>query len=195
MSTHMHSYTYTAEQWGFHKRQAGKQPDTHSHVYNVPYKRDFFFSSFLSRLNKQTWLSHSLYSCADFCVSVCFNLNGFQVPSLPKSASSFSPLIQQLTLKLSSFSLSLSPFSHFLSTLKRHHSVPSITLNSSLLFLPLLSVFSPLSVKKQISRFPSLEANTLPALTSRVQEVVVAASLCSLVGSDLPRFTASVGEV
>lgn len=107
MSTHMHSYTYTAEQWGFHKRQAGKQPDTHSHVYNVPYKRDFFFSSFLSRLNKQTWLSHSLYSCADFCVSVCFNLNGFQVPSLPKSASSFSPLIQQLTLKLSSFSLFL----------------------------------------------------------------------------------------
>lgn len=114
--------SHTAEQWDFHTgRQANSQ--TNIHMYTTcPPKR--FLSSFLSRLNKQTRLSRSFYSCVGFCVSVCFNLNGFQVPSLPESVSPFSPLIQQLTLKLSSsppalslplfFSLSLSPH-HFLS--------------------------------------------------------------------------------
>lgn len=106
-------------------------------------QRDFFSpSSFLFRLNEQARLSRSLYSWADSCVSVCFNLNGFQVPSLSKSASSFSPLIQQLTLKLPSSPplCSLPLFLTFPSTLRRHLSVPSITLSSSLLPLPFLSL-------------------------------------------------------
>lgn len=186
--------------------QAGKQPDKHSHVYNVLHKRDlffcFFFSSFLCKLNKQTRLSRSLYSCDDFCVSVCFNLNRFQVPSLPKSASSFSPLIQLLTLKLSLSPPSLSPplFLTFPSTLKRRHSVPSFTLYSSLLLLPLLSPFffpflSPPLMRKRRSEFYKFvwRANMQPALTSRVQKVTVTVSPYSLMGADPPRSTASWG--
>ena len=61
---------------------------------------------------QQTWLSHSLYSFASFCVSLCFNLNGFQVPSLPKSACPLLASMLLLTIKQSPISsLSLSSFS------------------------------------------------------------------------------------
>lgn len=167
-------------------------------VTTCPIKRVFSSSSFLFRLNKQAQLSRSLYSWADFCVSVCFNLNGFQVPSLPKSASLFSLFDPAADIEapfLSSFVLTPS-FSHFLSTLRRHHSVPSITLSSLLLFLPFLShiFFLSLSPPLQKTQEPeslwisqcSPEANTPSALTARVQEVTMAASLCGLMGSDLP---------
>lgn len=114
MSTHVLSHTYTVERWDFHTgRQANSQ--TNTHMYTTRPKKGIFFSFSLSRLNKQTQLRRSLYSCNDFCVSVCFNLNGFQVLSLPKSASPFSPLIL-LTLKHSSspaLTLSLSLFLTF----------------------------------------------------------------------------------
>lgn len=93
ISTHVLSHISTIEQWDFYTgRQAGKQPHKHKYVYNT-LNKFFFFSSFFSRLNKRTPLSCSLYSCVGFCVGVCFNLNGFQVPSFATSVSFFSPLI------------------------------------------------------------------------------------------------------
>lgn len=166
-------------------------------VTTCPTKGFSFPSCLLFRLNKQA--RRSLYSWADFCVSVCFNLNGFQVPSLPKSASPFSLFHPAADIEapfLSSFVLTPS-FSHFLSILRRHHSVPSITLSSSLLFLPFLShlfffflALSPPLLKKQVPESLGIsqcspKANTPSALTARVHEVTMAASLCGLMGSDL----------
>lgn len=114
MSTLIHTHTQLSN--GTSTR-AGRQTarQTLTCIQRASQKGSFFSSSLLSRLNKQTWLSRSLYSCADFCVSVCFNLNGFQVPSLPKSASSFSlfdPAADIEALLLASLPLS-SSFSHF----------------------------------------------------------------------------------
>lgn len=135
ISTHVLSHISTIEQWEFYTgRQAGRQTASQTQICIQHALQSFFFSSFFSRLNKQTPLSCSLYSCVGFCVGVYFNLNGFQVPSFATSVSFFSPLIQ-LTLKLSS-STCHPHFSHFLSTLKRPHIVPFITLCSSLLFTP-----------------------------------------------------------
>lgn len=125
--------SHTAEQWDFHTgRQANSQ--TNIHMYTTcPPKR--FLSSFLSRLNKQTRLSRSFYSCVGFCVSVCFNLNGFQVPSLPESVSPFSPLIQQLTLKLSSSPPALS-LPLFFSLSRSPQETSQFAIHHSLLFSP-----------------------------------------------------------
>lgn len=87
--------------------------------------------------------------------------------------------------------------SHFLPILKRPHVARSITLYASPLFLPLvLLIFLPFSPNRdwKISRFSHSHHTArklifLPPLISRVQEVTVAASLLSLVGTDPPRFT------
>ena len=121
----------------------------------------FFHSLSLSGLNKQT-LSRSLYSCDDFCVSMCFNLNGFQVLSLPKSASPFPPLILLLTLKHSS-SPALSPSRPLLLTFSqpsRDITVRHLSLSPlhSRVFFPLCSHLFPLPLaragkqKSEISR-------------------------------------------
>lgn len=131
-------HTYAVERWDFHTgRQANSQ--TNTHMYTTCPTKGFPPPSFLSRLNKQTLLSRSLYSCADFCVSVCFNLNGFQVPSLPKPTSLFSPLIRQLTLKLSSSPAALSLF--FSLSLNPQETSQSVIYHS-LLFAP-VSPFAP----------------------------------------------------
>lgn len=79
-------------------------------------------------------------------------------------------------------------------TLKRPHIVQSITLFSSLLFAPLWSHFFFLPLprnKDRKSHRTAWRLILLPGLISRVQEVTVAASLCCLMGSDLPISTVS----
>lgn len=132
--------------------QAGRQTLT---CIQRALQRDFF-SSFLPLQAEQTntQLSRSLYSCVDFCVSVCFNLNGFQVPPLPKSASpflSFDPAADIEAPLLSSCSLSLFPA---FSQASRDIAVCHLSL-SPLVFCSHFLPFPPL-VKKQtseISRF------------------------------------------
>lgn len=145
-------------------------------------------SFFLSRLNKQTLLSRSLYSCVDFCVCVCFNLNGFQVPPLPNNSlpvlffdladiEACSPPTHPPTPIF--FSLSLNPRETLHCTIT-HFSLPP------LLFPPVSPFFSPLQTDSWahcIAWRPVLP----PAFISCVGGVTVAASPHWLMGSDLHR--------
>lgn len=201
MSTRAHTHLSS----GTSKRAARQ-----THVYTATTNKGVFLNVFLKKTTfilsglKQTKTDKPL-----FCIRVktfvvlCFNLNGFQVSSLPKVF--FFPLLSllyflQLTILLW---LSLLLFLTFYKTLTRHNSVPSITLFFPLLF-PLCSHFFPLHqvfFLSQIQRCSNskpwnfynlnltvqrLGANTLPVLTSKVQEVTEPAS-AGLVGSDLLR--------
>lgn len=187
----MHSYAHTELNSGTSK-WASRQTARQTLTCICPRKGFFFTSSFLSRLTKQTGLSRSLYSCADFCVSVCFNLNGFQVPLLPNFAHRF---CLDLVVDIKTFSLSPMSFSHLLLSLKRHHIVSSITLLftsvSSFGLTPKPSFPSVLDVKMRWISQCSLGANVLQVLTSRVQEVTLAGSLFALMGSDQYTFMAA----
>lgn len=44
VNVHTHALTHSCV-WWFPHGQAGKQPDKHSHVYNVPYKEIFFLQA------------------------------------------------------------------------------------------------------------------------------------------------------
>lgn len=94
-SSHIHIHSIHARtlthnhSWAVGHRQEGSLTNTDMYTTTK-----FWLSfSFLSMLNKQTQLSYALYSGAGLCVCVCFNLNGFQVPSSAMSVSFFTPLI------------------------------------------------------------------------------------------------------
>lgn len=156
-ASHTHWYTWRMEQWDSTRTIGLKARQTLTCLQReLP--RDFSPLLFLG-LYKQTLLSLSLYSWADFCVSVCFNLNGFQVlrcQSLPPLSLLWSSSWHWSCLPLLLRVLSLS---HFLSTPERHHSVPSITFPSSLPFLPfpLTSLPPPQPLVKSLTSLDSLD--------------------------------------